>query len=66
MLDLAKFIGMSKTEAISQLRKLGYSPRVIKDNGKIFDPPLEYIPKLVNLTVRDGIITRAELEEIEF
>lgn len=66
MLDLSQFVGMSKASGMAQIKKLGYYPKVIKENGKVYDPPLDYIPKLVNLTVRDDLITKAELDEIEF
>jgi hypothetical protein len=66
VIDTARLVGMSKVEAISLVKSLGYSPRVAKENGKIYDPPLDYIPKVVNLTIRDSIVTKAELEDMEY
>jgi hypothetical protein len=64
--DTARLVGMAKLEAVALCKKQGYSPYIVKENGKMFDPPMDYVPKLVNLTVRDGMVTKAELDEVEY
>jgi hypothetical protein len=64
-LDTSRLVGMGKREAMHLVRQEGYEPRIVKEDGKTFSYYEEFLedsPSFVNLTVRDGIVTKAEVE----
>ncbi len=60
-MDCSKLVGMDKYSALDFTRKQGYTPRIVKENGKMFSF-YEEAQNVVLLTIRDGIVTRAEVE----
>ena len=62
-MDTSTLVGMNKQEARNVIYKAGYVPRVVKEDGKTYSffELMDDVNTYVNLTVREGMVIKAEL-----
>jgi hypothetical protein len=55
------FIGLGESDAAAKAEQDGYSYRIVARDSEQFPVTMDYNPKRVNLTIEDGVVTRAAL-----
>lgn len=58
---VVEMVGLTEAEAAAVAEDLGLTVRVVERDGESFPATMDYNPERVNLSIEDGLVTKATL-----
>jgi len=59
--NVKEVLGLTEVEAIAKIQASGFAARVVEKNGEYYVGTSDYRTDRVNLSITEGVVTRADI-----